>query len=86
MPSPCDTPASVERFLIEGFRSMSPAQKLECVVKLNRAVESFARAGITQRHGQNISDAEMRLRLAALRLDRRIMTEVFGWDPAVHGY
>ena len=26
------------------------------------------------------------LNMAALRLNARIMADVFGWDPAVHGY
>lgn len=84
MPGLSDTPKSVERILIDGYRRMTPAEKLQRVVALNHAVEQMASAGLRARHG-DMPEHERRLRLAALRLDAGVMRDVFGWDPAVRG-
>jgi hypothetical protein len=80
-----DTPPPIERLLIEGYRRMAPAEKLERVVALNRAVDQLARARIRAQYGEDLTERELRLRLAALRLDRRVMVEVFEWDPGIRG-
>lgn len=84
-PATADTPPEVERILVEGYRRMSPRRKLERVVALNRAVERLAAARLRARYGEDMSERELRLRLGALRLDRRVMLEAFGWDPDVRG-
>jgi CHASE2 domain-containing sensor protein len=81
-----DTSPDAERVLIEGYRRMSPHEKLQRVVALNRALEQLARARIRAQYGENLSEHEVRLRLAALRLDREVMVRVCGWDPEVEGY
>jgi len=81
---PSDTPPAMERILIEGYRRMSPREKLARVVALNRALDQLARARIRAQYG-DISEREMRLRLAALRLDAQFLTDAFGWDPRVRG-
>jgi len=81
-----DTPPEIERILIEGYRRMSPAEKLQRVCDLNHMVETMAAARIRQQYGPDISERELELRLAALRLDRETMIEVFDWDPAEKGY
>ena len=81
-----DTPADVERILIEGYRRMTPSEKLQRVAELNRLAEAMATARIRRQYGPDISERELRLRLAALRLDRETMIEVFDWDPEVEGY
>jgi hypothetical protein len=86
MSAPSDTSSAAEQFILEGYRRMSPGEKLRRVVALNRALDQLAAARLRARYGAELSDDELRLRLAALRLDARIMAEVFGWDPAVHGY
>lgn len=83
--APSDTSPAVERMLIEGFRRMSPREKLERVASLNRAVQDLAKARLRATYGPDLSEREMRLRLGALRLSRDVMVEVFGWDPQVHG-
>jgi hypothetical protein len=85
MDSPSDTAPAVEQLIIEGYRRMSPAEKLGRVVALNRALDQLATARLRARYGSHLHDEELRLRLAALRLDATLMTDVFGWDPAVHG-
>ena len=79
-----DTSPEAERILIEGYRKMSPRQKLERVVSMNRALVALSTARIKATYG-DISDWEMKLRLAALRLDRDTMINVFGWDPEEEG-
>ena len=80
-----DTSPDAERVLIEGYRRMSPAEKLERVFALNRALEQLQRARITAEYG-DIPEREMRLRLASLRLGRETMVKVFGWDPDEMGW
>ena len=85
MDSPSDTAPAVEQLIIEGYRRMSPAEKLGRVAALNRALDQLATARLRARYGSQLHDEELRLRLAALRLDATLMADVFGWDPAVHG-
>jgi hypothetical protein len=82
---PSDTAPAVEQLIIEGYRRMSPAEKLGRVVALNRALDQLATARLHARYGSQLHDDELRLRLAALRLDATFMADVIGWDPAVHG-
>lgn len=80
-----DTPPEIERVRIQGYRKMSPAEKMARVAELNDAIRHLALARIRSQYG-DIPEAEQRLRLAALRLDRQTMVRVFGWDPEKEGY
>ena len=80
-----DTSPEIEAILIDGYRRMSPTDKLARVRALNQAVQQMALAGIRARHGE-ISDREAQLRLGALWLGRETMVRVFGWDPEIEGY
>ena len=64
---------------------MSPAEKLERVAALNRALVELATARLLAQYGTTMSPRELRLRLAALRLDAGTMRDAFDWDPAVRG-
>lgn len=81
-----DTDPETERILVEAARRLTPGERMMRVFDLDRAAELMALAGIRQRHGDGLSEREERLRLAALRLDRKTMVDVFGWDPEVEGY
>ena len=81
-----DTPPAIEDRLIEGYRRMSPSDKLGRVESLNRALVGLARARIRDQYGPDLSERELRLRVAALTLPRRVMIEVFDWDPEKMGY
>ena len=85
-PMALDTPPEVERILIEGYRRMTPAEKLRRVAELGELAERMAAARIRQQYGPDLSERELQLRLAALRLDRATMIEVFDWDPEAKGY
>jgi hypothetical protein len=76
---PYDTDPAVEALLIEGYRRMSPAQKLERVRALNHAVQELALADIRRRH-PDADEREQALRLASRWLDPDLMVRAFGWD------
>ena len=80
-----DTSPQIQTILIQGYRQMSPVQKLARVQELTQTVQQLALARIRQQYGA-ISEREQRLRLAALWLDRDTMQRVFQWDPQEKGY
>ena len=80
-----DTTPKARAVLLDGFRRMSPARKMRRVLDLNRTLDRLARARILAQYGPDLSEREIRLRLAALRLPRHTMIEVFGWNPEVEG-
>jgi hypothetical protein len=59
--SPDDTDPAIKALLIEGYRRMSPSQKLERVRVLTRAVQELALADIRRRH-PNADEREQALR------------------------
>ncbi|MBM3265122.1 MAG: hypothetical protein FJY97_17110 [candidate division Zixibacteria bacterium] len=81
-----DTSPEIENRLLEGYRDMTPVQKLTAVATLNHVLEQLASSRIKTMYGPEMSEKELRLRLASLRLDRDTMIRVFGWDPEIHGY
>jgi hypothetical protein len=91
-PRPHDTPSRLTdtspeaaRILDEGYRRMSPTQKLRRVESLKRMLVTLAASRIRAQYG-DIPEEEMRLRLASLRLGRETMVKVFGWDPDEKGW
>lgn len=80
-----DTPPEIEQILIEGYRRMTPARKLECIRQLTLAIQELALAGIRSEHPR-ASERECELRLASRRLPAEIMKRVFDWDVHSHGY
>lgn len=66
-----DTHPDVERLQLEGWRRMSPAEKLQRVADLNAGVRQLAEARIRAEH-PDYSDAEVRLELARLWLPREL--------------
>ena len=84
-PQLTDTPPQIQKELIQGYRKMTPRQKMRRVNELNRTVQQLALLRIRKQYG-DISEREQMLRLAALWLDRETMTKVFDWDPDKEGY
>ncbi|MFP4396008.1 MAG: hypothetical protein ACLFTI_12180 [Anaerolineales bacterium] len=80
-----DTPPHIQEMIIEGYRRMSPQEKLKRVSELTKAVQQLALARIKKQYGP-ISEREQQLRLASLWLDRETMMRVFQWDPREKGY
>ncbi len=81
-----DTHPDIERIMIDGYRRMSPIEKLQRVASLNRTLDLLVQARIEADHGSDIDPTEAQLRAASLRLSPEIMVEVFGWDPRKEGY
>jgi len=81
-----DTPPEIEEILLEGYRRMAPLEKLQQVFELNHMAQTMAATRIQAWYGPNLSEQELRLRLAALWLDRETMIAAFGWDPDIKGY
>jgi hypothetical protein len=81
-----DTPPEIEEIVLERYHQMSPFEKLMQVFELNQMAQSMAALRIQAQYGPDLSERELRLRLAALWLDRDLMIEAFGWDPEVKGY
>ncbi len=86
MPRASDTDPRARAILIEGYRRMTPAERMRRVVSMNATLMDLARARIRARHGSGIGEREMDLRLASLWLGRGVMMKAFGWDPDVEGY
>jgi hypothetical protein len=80
-----DTNQDSERMLVELARATPVWKKFQQVANATEACRAFARAGILRRH-PDASEKEVKLRLAALSLDRETMIRVYGWDPEVEGY
>lgn len=79
-----DTDPEIERLQLQRYREMSPAEKLQRVLDLNRMADAMASARLEKQYGP-LTQRELQLRLAALRLDRQTMIEAFGWDPEEKG-
>lgn len=80
-----DTPPEIEAILIEGYRRMSPREKLARVTELNRAAQQMALLRIAREY-PNATERERQLRLASLWLTREQMISAFNWDPDEKGY
>jgi len=83
--SPNDTHPAIDALLIEGFRAMTPSQKLEIVSQLTRAVQELAMADTRRRH-PDANERELALRVASRWLGPELMLCAFGWDVAKMGY
>jgi hypothetical protein len=80
-PTLSDTSPDADAVLTAGLRAMTPAQRLARALDLMATVETLAAARTRAQHGESLSDREVRLRLAALRLDRETMVQVASWGP-----
>jgi hypothetical protein len=82
---PNDTSKEAEQVYLKLLREAPPWRKAAMVDSLSRSCQELAAAGIRLRH-PNASEREVRMRLAALWLDREVMMRVFHWDPEREGY
>jgi hypothetical protein len=82
---PNDTHPKIQALLIEGYRKMSPAQKIDRVRALTRAVQELALLDVRRRH-PNADARELALRVASRWIHPDLMVRAFGWDVRVEGY
>lgn len=75
-------PEALEVFL-QLHRRMTPAQRVARVFELTEFQESLQRASVRAMYPQ-AGEREVFLRVAARRLDRDTMIQVYGWDPDLH--
>jgi hypothetical protein len=80
-----DTPPEIEKLIIEGYRKMSAAQKLQIMQDLIRAAQLLALSDIKRRH-PNAAERELQLRLASRWIEPELMRKAFGWDQEKEGY
>jgi hypothetical protein len=80
-----DTSPVVKAMLIEGYRKMSPSEKIDRVRSLTLAVQELALADIRRRHPEADS-REQALRLASRRMEPALMLRAFDWDVRTAGY
>lgn len=80
-----DTDMNAHRVVIELARRAPIWKKFAQVAATTATCRAFAKAGIRRRY-PNVTEDEMRRRLAALVLDRETVIKVYGWDPRVEGY
>ena len=80
-----DTRPAVKAMLIDGYRKMSPTEKIDRVRSLTLAIQELALADIRRRHPE--ADArEQALRLASRWIEPALMARAFGWDVRTAGY
>lgn len=82
---PNDTDPRIHALIIEGYRRMSPSQKLERVWALTRAVRELAMLDVKRRH-PNADERELALHAASRWIEPELMLEAFGWDVREKGY
>jgi hypothetical protein len=84
-PLTTDTHPAVEALLIDGYRKMTPSQKLERVRAMTQAVQRLALLDIRRRH-PDADERELALRLASRWLAPETIVAPFGWNPQERGY
>lgn len=80
-----DTPPEIEQRLLEGYRRMTAAEKLQIMQDLQRTAQLLALGDIRRRYPQ-ADEREVRLRLAARWLEPELMKKAFGWDVEIEGF
>lgn len=79
-----DTHPAAERVLVEGYRRMSPADKLKRVVSLTQGVQQMALLRLREKYPED-SERQLQYRLASLWIDAETMRRAVGWDPEIEG-
>jgi hypothetical protein len=80
-----DTTPEAEQVLIEGYRRMSAARKLQCIDELNHFAAEMQMAEIRRQH-PDADGHELRMRLASRWIEPDLMLKAFGWDVEKQGF
>ena len=83
--APNDTHPSTEALLVEGYRKMTPMQKLQRVKALTLAIQELALLDVRRRY-PDADVTEQNLRVASRWISRELMLRAFGWDTQRTGY
>lgn len=82
---PSDTHPAAEKVLIEGYRRMTPADKMRSVGEMYVFARGLAFADIGRRY-PHADEHERRMRLASRFLEPELMLKIYGWDVKAKGY
>ena len=77
---PSDTSPEALEVLVEGYRRMTPLQRLDRALSMTRTLKTLIEAQVRQEH-PGASEREVRLRMAARWIPRELMIAAFGFDP-----
>jgi hypothetical protein len=80
-----ETDKKVQALLIEGYKRMSEAERLQKVCELNRLLVKLMEAEVRQRY-PDADEREIRLRVASRWLPPELMRKAFGWNPKERGF
>jgi len=75
-------PKTLEVFL-ELHRQMTPGERVARIFEMAEFQENLQRASVRSMYPE-ADEREIFLRVAARRLDRQTMIQVYGWDPDLH--
>jgi hypothetical protein len=75
-PLSSDTEPAIEQRLVEGWRRLTPAEKLRLVLRMNATVRHLALAGVRQRY-PTASAREQFLRLAQVTLGPELARKAY---------
>jgi hypothetical protein len=75
-----DTDEKIEQYLVEQYRKMPSWKKMEIVRALILTCQELALVGIRERY-PNATEEEIKLRLAALWLNKELMIKLYNWNP-----
>ena len=78
-----DTDAQALEVFIQLHRNMTPAERVARVFELTAFQENLQRSSVRSMY-PDADEQEVFLRVAARRLDRQTMIDVYGWDPDLH--
>jgi len=78
-----DTDPKALEVFYEIQRRRTASQKLDDVFALTEWMIELAEAGVRIRY-PGVSEREVFLRAAALRIPRELMIKAYGWDPDAH--
>jgi hypothetical protein len=75
-----DTHPTVAKMIIDGYRRMTPAEKLARCGDLSSAVRQLSAARIRAERPE-ANEREVQLRVAALLYPAELLKRAFGWAP-----
>ena len=78
-----DTDPKALEVFIELHRKMTPGERVAQVFELAAFQEGLQRSSVRSMY-PDADEREVFLRVAARRLDRETMIQVYGWDPHQH--
>jgi hypothetical protein len=79
-------PEEDEEAMLERLRQMSPQEKMQEIIRLNKIAFEEEAARMRVQYGAETTDRDVRLRILSRQVDRETMLKAFGWDPEIKGY